>query len=156
VSLWSAIDEAYARHRPLSGAAQRTRPTLPHPLQAAIPTEYDRSEYGGLPVNRDYCIRCKIEAGLWASCERSGSAVIVYTGGEVDAANEHTWRRLLGEAASAVAAPGPLVIDTDGLDFMGCCAFTALAEEADRCRRRGLDLRPVSGKPITASSPPAD
>jgi anti-anti-sigma factor len=89
-------------------------------------------------------------AGLRASSERSGTAVIVYTGGEVDAANEHTWRRLLGEAAAAVAAPGPLVIDTDGLEFMGCCAFTALAEQADRCRRRGIDLRPVSGKPITA------
>jgi anti-anti-sigma regulatory factor len=40
------------------------------------------------------------------------------------------------------------VIDTDGLDFMGCCAFTALAEEADRCRRRGIRMCVVSRKPI--------
>ena len=43
--------------------------------------------------------------------------------------------------------PGPLVIDTDGLDFMGCCAFTALAEEADRCRCRGIRMCLVSRRP---------
>lgn len=105
-----------------------------------------------LTVSQDLAAELAVgrAAGLRASAKRSGSALIVYTGGEVDAANEHTWRRLLGKAAAAVAAPGPLIIDTDGLDFMGCCAFTALAEEADRCRRRGIDLRAVSGKPIVA------
>ena len=59
--------------------------------------------------------------------QRDGSTVTVYVGGEVDAANEHSWQQLLREAAAATPPPGPLVIDTDGLDFMGCCAFTALA-----------------------------
>jgi anti-anti-sigma factor len=80
--------------------------------------------------------------------QRDGTIVTVYAGGEVDAANEHNWRQLLREAAAATPPPGPLVIDTDGLDFMGCCAFAALAEEADRCRRRGIRMCVVSSKPI--------
>lgn len=68
---------------------------------------------------------------LQATIERSGSAVLLYAGGEVDAANESIWRRLLGEAATATAAPGPLLIDTNGLDFMAGCAYAALAEQAD-------------------------
>jgi anti-anti-sigma factor len=80
--------------------------------------------------------------------QRDGTIVTVYAGGEVDAANEHTWQQLLREAAAATPPPGPLVIDTDGLDFMGCCAFTALAEEADRCRSRGIRMCVVSSKPI--------
>jgi anti-anti-sigma factor len=80
--------------------------------------------------------------------ERDGTIVTVYAGGEVDAANEHSWHQLLREAAAATPPPGPLVINTDGLDFMGCCAFTALAEEADRCLRRGIRMCLVSRKPI--------
>jgi len=79
---------------------------------------------------------------------RDGTTVTIYAGGEVDAANEHIWQQLLREAAAATAPPGPLVIDTDGLDFMGGCAFTALAEEADRCRRRGIRMCVVSRKPM--------
>jgi anti-anti-sigma factor len=93
---------------------------------------------------------------LRAIAQRDGSTVTVYAGGEVDAANEHSWQQLLREAASATPPPGPLVIDTDGLDFMGCCAFTALVEEADRCHSRGIRMCVVSCKPtvrriITAS-----
>ena len=80
--------------------------------------------------------------------QRDGSTVTVYVGGEVDAANEHSWQQLLREAAAATPPPGLLVIDTDGLDFMACCAFTALAEEADRCRRRGIRMCVVSRNPI--------
>jgi anti-anti-sigma regulatory factor len=56
---------------------------------------------------------------LRMTTERSGLAVIVTAGGELDASNEATWRRLLSEAAAAAGPPGPLVIDTSGLDFMG-------------------------------------
>jgi anti-anti-sigma factor len=80
--------------------------------------------------------------------QRNGTIVTVYAGGEVDAANEQSWRQQLRQAAAATTPPGPLVIDTDGLDFMGCCAFTALAEEADRCRSRGIRMCLVSRKPI--------
>jgi len=88
--------------------------------------------------------------------QRDGTIVTVYAVGEVDAANEHSWHQLLREAAAATPPPGPLVIDTDGVDFMGCCAFTALAEEADRCHSRGIRMCVVSSKPtvrriITAS-----
>ena len=77
-------------------------------------------------------------------------AVIVTAGGELDASNEATWRRLLSEAAAAAGPPGPLVVDTSGLDFMGCCAYAALAEEAERCRQRGVQLRLVSHQPVVA------
>jgi anti-anti-sigma factor len=83
---------------------------------------------------------------LRMTTERSGLAVIVSAGGELDASNEATWRRLLGEAAAAAGPPGPLVVDTSGLDFMGCCAFAALAEEAERCRQRGVQVRLVGNQ----------
>jgi anti-anti-sigma factor len=81
---------------------------------------------------------------LRATTDRCGGAVIISAGGEIDACNEHTWRHLVGEAASVVIAPGPFVVDVTGLDFMGCCAFTVLADEARRCRERGIELRLVS------------
>jgi anti-anti-sigma factor len=85
---------------------------------------------------------------LRTTTERSDSAVIVHAGGELDASNEVTWRHLLGEAAAAARPPGPLVVDTNGLDFMACCAYATLAEEAHRCRGRGVELRLVSSHPV--------
>jgi anti-anti-sigma factor len=87
---------------------------------------------------------------LRATTDRSGPAVLIHAGGEIDACNERTWRQLLEEAAAVVAAPGPFVIDLSGLDFMGCCAVAALADEAERCRDRGVELRLVSPQPIVA------
>ncbi|TAM66443.1 anti-sigma factor antagonist [Mycobacterium sp.] len=87
---------------------------------------------------------------LRATADRSGPAVLIYAGGEVDACNEHTWRHLVSEAAAVVTAPGPFVVDVTGLEFMACCAFAALADEANRCRERGIDLRLVSCEPIVA------
>ena len=87
---------------------------------------------------------------LRTTIERSDLAVIVSAGGELDASNETTWRRLLSEAAAAAGSPGPLVVDISGLDFMGCCAYAALGEEAKRCRRRGVEMRLVSSQPIVA------
>jgi anti-anti-sigma factor len=81
---------------------------------------------------------------LRATTQRSGSAVVVYAGGEIDACNESTWRRLLAEAATAVTPPGTLVIDTSGLGFMGCCAFSVLADQVEACGRRGIELCLVS------------
>jgi anti-anti-sigma factor len=87
---------------------------------------------------------------LRATTNRSGPAVLIHAGGEVDACNEHTWRQLLDEAAAVVTAPGPFVVDVSGLDFMGCCAFAALADQAERCRDRGVELLLVSHHPIVA------
>ena len=87
---------------------------------------------------------------LRATTDRSGPAVLIHAGGEIDACNEHTWRRLLEEAAAFVTAPGPFVVDVSGLDFMGCCAFAALSDEAQRCRDRGVELRLVGPQPIVA------
>jgi len=85
---------------------------------------------------------------LRATTDRRGAAVLIYAGGEVDACNERTWRHLVSEAVGVVTAPGPLVVDVTGLDFMGCCAFAVLADGAQRCRHRGIDLRLVSREPI--------
>ena len=87
---------------------------------------------------------------LRATTDHSGPAVVIYAGGEVDACNERTWRQLLDEAAAVVTAPGPFVVDVSGLDFMACCAFAALAEEAEGCRERGIELRLVSHQPMVA------
>lgn len=87
---------------------------------------------------------------LRATTDRNGPAVLINAGGEVDACNEHTWRQLVSEAAAVVVAPGPFVVDVTGLDFMGCCAFAALADEAHRCRERGIELRLVSADPQVA------
>lgn len=90
---------------------------------------------------------------LRATTDGSGAALLIHAGGEIDGRNEHLWRQLVTEAAAGVTAPGPLIVDVTGLDFMGCCAFAALADEAQRCRCRGIDLRLVSHQPIVAGSP---
>jgi anti-anti-sigma factor len=87
---------------------------------------------------------------LKATAQRSDSAVIVNAGGEVDAFNEHIWRRLIGEAAAAAEPPGVLVIDVNDFDFLGCCALHVLTDEAQRCRERGIGVRLVSRRPTTA------
>lgn len=87
---------------------------------------------------------------LRATTERSGLAVIVSAGGELDASNDVAWRHLLSEASAAAGPPGPLIIDTSGLDFMGCCAYAALAEAAELARQRGVELRLVSCQPVVA------
>lgn len=87
---------------------------------------------------------------LRATTERSGPAVLIHAGGEIDAYNEDTWRRLASEAAQVVSAPGPLVVDVTGIDFMASCAIAVLADEAQRCNRRGIELRLVSREPIIA------
>ncbi len=87
---------------------------------------------------------------LRMTTERIDLAVIVSAGGELDASNEGPWRRLLSEAGAAAGPPGPLVVDINGLDFMGCCAYAALAEEAEHCRQRGVELRLVSNQPVVS------
>lgn len=85
---------------------------------------------------------------LRATADRRGPSVVIYAGGDVDACNEDTWRHLVCESASGVTAPGPFVVDVTGLDFMGCCAFSVLADEARSCQERGIDLRLVSCAPV--------
>lgn len=87
---------------------------------------------------------------LRAIGERIGSGVLLRAAGSVDACNVALWRRLLRHAALATPAPGPLVIDTSELEFMGCCALVALAEESAQCRRRGTRLCVVSNRSIMA------
>ncbi|MGA7049875.1 MAG: anti-sigma factor antagonist [Mycobacterium sp.] len=87
---------------------------------------------------------------LRATTDRNGSAVLIHAGGEIDASNEDTWRQLVSEAAHLVTPPGSFVVDVTGLDFIACCAFAVLAEEAERCQRRGVELRLVSRQPIVA------
>ncbi|WP_346773481.1 anti-sigma factor antagonist, partial [Mycobacterium sp. P7213] len=90
------------------------------------------------------------EEELHVLVERRGSALLVHAGGSVDASNIAVWRRLVGEAAEVATAPGPLIIDTSALEFMGICAFAVLVEESASCRRRGIRLCLVSDQHITA------
>ncbi|WP_081282245.1 anti-sigma factor antagonist [Mycobacterium asiaticum] len=85
---------------------------------------------------------------LRAITDRRGEAVIIHAGGEIDACNEHTWHRLVTEAAATATPAGPFVIDVSDVDFMGCCAFTVLADTAEQCRERGVELRLVTQTPI--------
>ena len=87
---------------------------------------------------------------LRATTDRNGPAVLIHAGGEIDACNEDTWRKLVSEAANRVTPPGPFVVDVTGLDFIACCAFAIIAEEAERCRSRGFELRLVSCQPVVA------
>ncbi len=80
--------------------------------------------------------------------ERSGSAVLLQAAGEIDLFNVGTWRRLLAAVAAVTAAPGALVVDTGGLQFMAWCAFAVLAEQSACCRRRGVALYLVSRKSV--------
>jgi|GEM_PF-3522778 len=90
------------------------------------------------------------EEELQVLVERRGPALLVHAGGSVDASNVAVWRRLIGEAAEVATAPGPLIIDTSGLEFMGICAFAVLVEQSARCRRRGIRLCLVSDQHSTA------
>ena len=111
--------------------------------------------FPGIPQRLMLSTRLLAELGsthskLRATAQRDGAAVIVYAGGDIDACNEDAWRRLLVEAAAAVTAPGLLVVETSGLEFMACCAFSVLADELDDCRERGIELRLVSCQPVVA------
>jgi anti-anti-sigma factor len=87
---------------------------------------------------------------LRASTRHHGRAVIITVAGEVDAGNEGDWRHLLAQMAAAAAAPGPVVVDVRGLSFMGSCAYSGLARQAERCRRRGVTLCLVATHPVVA------
>lgn len=85
---------------------------------------------------------------LRAITDRRGAAVVIHAGGEIDACNEHTWRKLVSEGAATANPPGYFVIDVTDVDFMGCCAYDVLAEVAERCRQRGVEVRLVTRAPI--------
>ncbi len=89
-------------------------------------------------------------SGLRSITELSGSAVVIHVGGDVDASNETVWQRIVSRTASIVVAPGPFIVDLRELEFMGSCAYAALANEAVRCGRRGVNMRLVSSQPIVA------
>jgi anti-anti-sigma factor len=88
------------------------------------------------------------DSTLRATTDRNGPALIITAGGEIDACNEHTWRQLISEAAGVATAPGPFVVDVTEIDFMGCCAFAVLADEAQRLRGRGIELRLVNHQSV--------
>ena len=83
-----------------------------------------------------------------AFVERDDSAVIVYVGGEVDACNESTWRRLLGEAAAAAAPGVALIVDLTGLKFVSCSALEALIRQSHWCRRYDVQMRLVTEQAV--------
>lgn len=87
---------------------------------------------------------------LNAVTRRRGPAVIIAVSGAIDASNEGEWNYLVEQMAAIARFPGPVVVDAHEMDFMGCCAYPALARAAERCRRRGVTLCLVSQQPIVA------
>lgn len=87
---------------------------------------------------------------LHAVTRRRGPAVIISVSGAIDASNEGEWNYLVAQMTTMARFPGPAVVDVSELDFMGCCAFPALARAAERCRRRGVTLCLVSQQPTVA------
>jgi anti-anti-sigma factor len=81
------------------------------------------------------------------SVRRQGRAVVARPRGEVDAYTLLTWQRLLDELTESVEPPGPVIIDTGSLEFIGCRAVAVLAEQAARCRAHGVRLCLVGGQP---------
>src|ERR1700761_1377921 len=81
---------------------------------------------------------------LRAVVERFDAAVVVHAGGEVDASNDSTWRRLLVEAAAAAAPDAALIVDLAALKFVSCSALEALSQQSQWCRRHGVQIRLVT------------
>lgn len=108
------------------------------PRSGAVSGPRRSSQPGGVPRT------------LRAATQHHGRAVIITVAGELDASNEGDWQHLLAQMAAAATAPGPVVVDVRGLGFMGSCAYTVLARQAERCRRRGVTLCLVSTQPGVA------
>ncbi|MCV7419336.1 anti-sigma factor antagonist [Mycobacterium yunnanensis] len=75
---------------------------------------------------------------------------VLRVGGDIDLTNVAAWRCVLAEVSAVATAPGALIIDLDAAHFLGLCAFTALADTAEHCRGRGIDLRVVGTQPVVA------
>lgn len=86
---------------------------------------------------------------LRAVVEQRGSACLVHAQGAVDAANLGL-ARAGRRGGRGTTAPGPLIVDAGGLEFMGVGAFAVLLEESARCRARGITLHLVSSQPVVA------
>ncbi|MBI2703596.1 MAG: anti-sigma factor antagonist [Mycobacterium sp.] len=87
---------------------------------------------------------------LRAAVQGFDAAVIVYVGGEIDALNDNTWRLLLAEASGFASAPQLFMVDVNSVEFMSCSSLLALAEEATRCRERGIGMCLISMQPSVA------
>lgn len=73
--------------------------------------------------------------------------LIVQVFGQVDAHNEPTWERMLGESAAAAPDGSILVVDGGSLDFMSCGALVTLAKQAVDSRQQGVTVRLVTTLP---------
>lgn len=84
---------------------------------------------------------------LRVSVEGSGAASVLRVTGDIDIITVAAWRNVVTQVVDAVAAPGVVVIEFDRASFLGLCAFTTLIEAAERCCRRGIELRLVGVPP---------
>jgi hypothetical protein len=74
-----------------------------------------------LALSDDVVSAPKTRGALRAHTQRAGAIVTVYPGGEIDAANNDSWRQLLREAAAVTPSPGLLVIH-----YGRCCLSTPI------------------------------
>lgn len=77
-----------------------------------------------------------------------GAAVVVRASGEVDISCVASWGRHLHRAGELATPPGPVVVDLDGLTFLGACGLRALEDAWQICWGRGIVLRLATSNPL--------
>lgn len=72
---------------------------------------------------------------------RRGDVIILSARGEADAFTLPLWQQKVREAAEEAAAiGGAVVIDAARLDFLSLCTLDAVARDAHRYRRNGIEI----------------
>ncbi|HVV13462.1 anti-sigma factor antagonist [Amycolatopsis sp.] len=97
------------------------------------------------PVERD-------SRDLLVRREVGEHAVVLRVAGEVDMATAGQLAAQLCAAREAVTPPGPVIVDLDGVEFLGSAGLVALVREFAHCDRYGVELRIVSSsRPVLRS-----
>ncbi|MBB5960682.1 anti-anti-sigma factor [Saccharothrix tamanrassetensis] len=73
-----------------------------------------------------------------------GPAVVVRVAGELDMHTSEVLERELRQAVDSVLPPAPVVLDLDGVTFMGSPGLSLMLEQHVRCAGRGSQFRVVA------------
>lgn len=91
------------------------------------------------------------EQQLLFRVRRRGEIVVLSVRGQADAYTLSLWRREVGKAVeTAAAGRGALIVDTTRLEFLSLRTLAALAEDAQRYRRDGVEICLVTPNPRIA------
>ncbi len=97
------------------------------------------------------------EQQLLFRVRRRGEIVVLSVRGQADAYTLALWRQQVGKAVeTAATGRGALIVDTTRLDFLSLRTLAALAEDAERHRRDGVEIYLVTPNPRIARLVGAD